>query len=477
MPITKNEEPVPVRRVKEGSKPSSTGSAVTSNRPIVTLVAVTLVFFVITLDAVIVNVALPSIRREFGGGIGGLQWIIDGYTLMFAALLLTCGSVTDRIGAKRVLAWGMVLFVLASVACGVAPSMTALVAARFVQGSAAAAMMPSSMALLNHANPDPVRRTRAVAIWAMGGAVASSAGPVLGGMLTMIDWRLIFYVNVPVGAAAMVLIARTAVTGTHRVPIDWWGQITAILAMAGLTFGVIEAGESGFAAPQVVISLVVAALASVAFLVTEYRAAHPMVPPDLFRSRNAAVSVLIGFAFMVGYYGLPFVMSLDLQEERGLTSLGTGLVFLPMMLIGLTLTPFTPRIGQRFGPKTLIVVGLLTMTAGLIALAFLPDAPLWVVASLMLMAGLAGPFVSPPTTAILLDSVPARRGGVASGVFNTSRQIGGALAIAVFGLLLNAGTFSAGRAASLLTAAAVTLITVFAALLLRPRAHHSRNTA
>jgi DHA2 family methylenomycin A resistance protein-like MFS transporter len=335
-------------------------------------------------------------------------------------------------------------------------------------------MMPSSMALLNHAHPDPLRRTRAVAIWAMGGAIASSAGPVLGGLLTVIDWRLIFFVNVPVGVVALLLIARTAATSAHRVPIDWAGQVTGILAMAGLTFGVIEAGESGFAAPQVVAALVIAAISIVAFVVIQSRAAHPMVPPDLFRARNAALSVLIGFAFMVGYYGLPFVMSLDLQQERGLTALGTGIVFLPMMVTGLALTPFTPRIGQRLGAKTLIVGGLLAMTAGLIALAFLPEAPLWLIAALMGVAGLAGPLVSPPTTSILLESVPAHRGGVASGVFNTSRQIGGALAIAVFGLLLNAGTFATGLAVSLLTAAAVALLTAAAALLLRPRNHTSQ---
>jgi MFS family permease len=180
---------------------------------------------------------------------------------------------------------------------------------------------------------------------------------------------------------------------------------------------------------------------------------------------------MIGFAFMVGYYGLPFVMSLDLQQERGLSALGTGVVFLPMMLVGLALTPFTPRIGQRLGPKNLIVGGLLALTLGLTALAFLPDALLWLIAVLMVLAGLAGPFVMPPTTAILLDSVPAHRGGVASGVFNTSRQGGGALAVAVFGLLLNAGTFTTGLAASLLVAAALALLTALAALLLRPRNH------
>jgi MFS family permease len=151
-------------------------------------------FFVVTLDAVVVNVALPAIRRDFGGGITGLQWVVDGYTLMFAALLLWSGALSDRVGARRAFAAGLGLFVAASAACGLAPTLGALVVARFVQGSAAAVMMPASMALIGHAYPNPGRRARAVAVWAMGGALASSAGPVLGGVLTLVSWRLIFFI-------------------------------------------------------------------------------------------------------------------------------------------------------------------------------------------------------------------------------------------------------------------------------------------
>lgn len=263
-------------------------AACTPVRSKVSLIACTLVFFVITLDAVIVNVALPSIRTELGGGIGDLQWIVDGYTLMFAALLLSCGSLSDRIGAKRLLAAGMALFVLASIACGIAPGMGILIIARFVQGAAAAAMMPASMALLNHAYPVPKDRTRAVAIWAMGGAIASTSGPVLGGLLTMVSWRLIFFVNVPVGLLGLYLIFRSISTARHSAPVDWVGQITGILAMAGLTFGMIDAGEAGVAAPQVIVALLVAVAAAVAFRLFQRRARHPMVPADLFRNRNAA---------------------------------------------------------------------------------------------------------------------------------------------------------------------------------------------
>src|SRR6516164_4257029 len=185
-----------------------------------TLAAAMLGFFIIPLDAVVVNVALPSIRAGLGGGIIGLQWVVDGYTLMFAALLLSAGSVSDRFGARRAFGAGLVLFTLASAACGLAPAIAALVAARFAQGAGAAVMMPSSMALISQAHPDPARRARAVAVWAMGGAVASSSGPLLGGVLTLVSWRLIFVINVPAGAVTLLLLTRIQPTGHRPARLD-----------------------------------------------------------------------------------------------------------------------------------------------------------------------------------------------------------------------------------------------------------------
>ncbi len=428
-------------------------------------------FFVVTLDAVVVNVALPSIRGELGGGLTGLQWVVDGYTLMFAALLLSAGSLTDRFGARRVFGAGVAGFVLASVACGLAPGMGALVAARFVQGAAAAVMMPSSMALIGQAYPDPVKRARAVAIWALGGSVASSAGPVLGGVLTLVSWRLIFFINVPAGVVALVLLARTARSPHRPVPFDLAGQVTAVLAMGGLTYGAIEAGAAGFGSARVLTAFAVAAVALAVFLAVQARGAHPMVPLDLFRSRTVTVAVAVGFAFVVGYYGLPFLMSLYLQQVRGLSSLGTGVAFLPMMLIGLALTPLSARLAERFGARTLVVTGLAAMTAGMAVLAAVPAAPVWLLALLMVLVGLAGPLVMPPVTALLLNAVPGHRAGTASGVFNTSRQLGGALAVAVFGALLaTPAGFVSGLRISLLIAAAVALTAAALSLLLSPRA-------
>jgi MFS transporter, DHA2 family, methylenomycin A resistance protein len=424
-----------------------------------TLAAALLGFFVITFDAVVVNIALPSVRHDLGGGITGLQWIVDGYTLMFAALLLSAGALSDRLGARRAFTAGLAAFVAASAACGLAPALGVLVGARFAQGAAAAVMMPSSMALIRQAYPDPARRARAIALWAMGGAAASSSAPVLGGLLSLASWRLIFFVNLPVGAAAMILLARTSRSPHHRVPFDWAGQVTAVLAIGGLAYGAIEAGPAGFTAPRVVAALTVSVTALVAFVTIQARGAHPMVPPALFRHRTVPVAVAIGFAFIVGYYGLPFVMSLYLQEVRGLSPLAAGAAFLPMMLTGAALTPFIPRFTERAGARPLITAGLVLMTAGLVILALLPaSAPVWALAGLMVLTGLGGPLVMPPVTAVLLTSVPSTQAGTASGVFNASRQVGGALAVAVFGALLaDQATFMSGLRASLLIAGGTAL--------------------
>jgi len=440
------------------------------SRPGSALAAAVLGFFVITLDAVVVNVALPSIRRDLGGGITGLQWVVDGYTLTFAALLLSAGALSDRVGARRAFGAGLATFAVTSTACGLAPDLAALVVARFAQGAAAAVMMPASMALLGQAYPDPVRRARAVAVWAMGGAVASSSGPVAGGLLTLMSWRLIFFINLPAGAAALVLLARTWRSPRQLAPFDWTGQITAVLAMGGLAYGAIEAGAAGFAAPRVVGAFAVAAAALAVFVAAQARGAHPMVPLDLFRSGTVPVAVTVGFAFIVGYYGLPFVMSLYLQQLRGLSPLATGAAFVPMMLIGAALTPFSARLAEKLGARALITAGLVLMTAGLAVLgAVSSSAPVWALAVLMVLPGLAGPLVMPPVTGVLLNRVPPHRAGVASGVFNTSRQVGGALAVAVFGALLaQPGGFLPGLRASLLIAAGVTLAAAAVSRLLRP---------
>lgn len=217
------------------SADTTAGRPRTANGARWALAAALLGFFVMTLDALIVNVALPDIGRGFGGGMTGLQWVVDGYTLMFAALLLSAGSVTDRLGARQAFGAGLVVFTVASAACGFAPSLGVLLAARLVQGAGATVIMPASLALIREAFPDPARRARAISVWAMGGAVGAAAGPVLGGVLSQLSWRMIFFVNLPVGVLALFLLARTVRSPRQGdAPFDRTGQIAAVAAMGGL---------------------------------------------------------------------------------------------------------------------------------------------------------------------------------------------------------------------------------------------------
>src|SRR6195952_1761398 len=202
-------------------------------------------FFLITLDILIVNVALPNISRELGGGTAALQWVIDGYTLMFAALLLFAGNLSDRIGAKPALGYGTALFLLASTACALAPTTGALILARFVQGAAAAIMLPATMSLIREAFPDSRRRARALGIWAVGGAVAGAVGPLLGGLLTTGDWRLVFAINLPVCLGMLIGLRYIAQSPRRPASFDWAGQVLAMVTLSALIFGLIHGGAVG----------------------------------------------------------------------------------------------------------------------------------------------------------------------------------------------------------------------------------------
>ena len=428
-------------------------------------------FFVITLDAVVVNVALREISLDLGVTMTGLQWIVDGYTLLFASLLLSAGAFSDRMGASRAYVIGMSLFVATSLICGLAPSISVLIFARILQGAAAALMLPASMALIGENFADPAKRARAVGMWAMGGALASISGPVLGGLLALIDWRMIFYINLPVGVLALVLVMRVQRSEHRKVAIDWIGQVTAVVAMGALTYGAIEVGHAGIAAPQPLIAFVLSVIATGAFIASQHFGKHPILPLSLLRNRTLIVAIVVGFSYMVGYFGLPFVMNLYVQQERHLSSFEAGLMFVPMMVAGTILTPLIARFSERFGARKLIISGMILLAAGLAILPVLPvSAPIWVLATLMILIGLAGPLVIPTITALLLGDFDTARAGTVSGVFNTSRQIGGALAVAVFGSLLAASpSFHPGFITSLLLASAIALVAGAVAALLPRR--------
>jgi DHA2 family methylenomycin A resistance protein-like MFS transporter len=447
----------------------SSGEPRRSASPRLTLFLASLGFFLITLDILIVNVALTRIGDELGGGPTGQQWVVDGYTLMFAALLLSAGALSDRIGAKRALGLGIDLFLVASLACAAAPTVGALVAARVVQGTAAAAMLPASMALIREAFPDARERAHALGIWAVGGAVATAVGPLLGGLLTTIDWRLVFLINVPVCVVMLLLLRTVAPSATTSAPFDRAGQALSLVALGALMYGLIEGGAAGFTEPVVVTALVVAVVGVVAFLVVQSRSRHPMMPLELFRSREMRISLGVGFAFMVGNFGSVFVVSLYLQQHLGLSPLLAGLAFLPSAAFAVAGNIVSGRLSNSFGARLPVVAGLASMVAGLLALAATASSGSpWIVAGLLVLTGLGGSIAMPPVTSVVLASAPVERASTASAVFNTFRQIGGAVAIAVLGgLLAGASSFVPGLQLSLVVAAAVVAIAAVSAVFLR----------
>ncbi|MEV8628886.1 MFS transporter [Streptomyces sp. NBC_01268] len=420
------------------------------------LVAAMLGFALITLDTSVVNVALPAIGADLGAGMTGLQWVVDSYTLVFAALLLSSGALADRIGASRAYAVGVVGFTLASVACGLAPGLPALLVARTAQGAAAAVMLPASLALVREAYGDPVRRARAVSLWAAGATVAVALGPVVGGALTTAwSWRGIFFVNLPLGLVALALLTRVAGSARRPAPLDLPGQLTAMAALGGLTFAAIEGGTAGWWA------LGGAALAFAAFLVIETRRKHPMVPLGLFRDRTVAVAVTAGAANSVAFYGMVFVFSLFFQQVLGLDALGAGLMFLPMTGLLAGVNVLSAKVAARYGARLPVVVGQTVAVAGLLGLLTVDaDTSRAAQALLLVPLALGVGFSLPPLIAAMMEAVPAERAGTAAGLLNAIRQTAGALAIAVFGSLVAQGMTAALRSSLLISAVLLALATL-----------------
>jgi DHA2 family methylenomycin A resistance protein-like MFS transporter len=296
------------------------------------LLATSLGFAVVQLDVSVVNVAIQPIGADLGGSVAGLQWVVNAYTVAFAALILSAGALGDRVGARRVFAAGFAVFTLASAACGLAPTLPALIAARAVQGSGAAVLVPCSLSLLTHMYPDPAGRARAVGLWAAGAAAALSVGPLVGGLLTAaLGWRSVFFVNAPIGLAGILLTYRYAAetSRSRSRGVDLPGQLAAVVALVALAVAVVDGGRDGFGTAPVLLGFGLAGLAAGAFVLVEARRSSPMLPLGLFRSGTFSASTAIGLTMNVAFYGLIFLLSLYFQRARGWSVLATGLAFAP----------------------------------------------------------------------------------------------------------------------------------------------------
>ena len=431
------------------------------------IIAATSFGFVVTqLDVTIVNVALPRIASDLSVQVSGLQWVMDAYTLPFAVLMLSAGVLGDRFGSRRTYLLGLAIFAAASLACGLAPNVATLIAARAAQGAAAALLIPSSLALLNHAAAsDHSLRARAVSLWTAAGGVAIAAGPVTGGLLiASMGWRSIFLVNLPLCAIGIALTMRSVPSRDHsdtRHHLDPLGQLLAIVALTGLTWSVIEFRPLGIGHPLVIGASILAIAAGISFYFAEAKSSEPMLPMGLFHLPNFSPAVIFGTIMNLTFYGLIFVLSLYLQQARGYSALGTGLAYLPMMVTFIFANIASGMVGSRTGPRLPMILGAMIMLAGLAMLSRLGTSTPYVAMLfpfIILPAGMG--FAVPAMTAAVLSSVDRSRSGTASAVLNASRQTGGAIGVAVFGALVGTTPLQIVRGLQIASLSSVGLVLI-----------------
>ena len=439
--------------------------------PRLVLAAATAASFMLFLDTTVVNVASPRIGHDLGASVAGQQWVVDGYALPLAALLLTAGAVSDRRGARDAFLAGLAIFTLASLLCGLAPSLAVLVGARAFQGVGGALILPASLSLISHAFAPGAERSRALAIWgAVGGGVALSAGPVIGGLLTgAFGWRSVFLVNVPVGLVVLGLTARIGRGGAApgRRP-DVPGQIAGVVALTALTVLSIEGPNLGWLAPLPLAAGALFAAGAFAFVAIESRSAEPMLPLSLFRQREFTVSTIVGFAINFAFYGQLFFMSLFLQRRFGLSPAATGWRFVPEMVAAPVFTTLVSRFLPRVPPARALLGGVATCGVGLAAMALFGlrgdlavDVPLLV----LIGVGAGAPAF---LVAVMLNAVPTARSGLAAGALNTGRQVGGLLGVALLGAVVGHSPSDAGVRLALALGAGAMLLSAALTATLRP---------
>ncbi|HVV20403.1 MAG TPA: MFS transporter [Pseudonocardiaceae bacterium] len=393
-------------------------------------------YFLVLLDVTVVNVALPRIGTGLAAGVTGLQWVVDGYSLALAALLLASGTIGDRYGHKRVVLAGMLVFAVASLGCAVAPTAGVLIAARAVQGIGAALLLPGTLAIISRTYPERREQARAIGVWAGVGSVALPAGPLVGGLLVQgPGWRWVFAVNVPIvvvaGLVALRRVREDAGRGDRE--LDPPGTVLVVVGLAAATFTIIQAGHAGLGA-AVVVGAVVAVAAFGGLVAAERRAAQPLLPPDLFRRPAFVTANVVAGCMNLGSLGLLFLLTLFLQTVQHRPALLAGLAVLPLFLPLSLLAPVAGRLAGRVGPKPVMIAGLALAAAG-VGLLSTWDAgsPYVSLLPAMVCWGVGLGVLTPAVVSAAIAAAPADRSGLASGVNNTARQAGGAIGIAAYG--------------------------------------------
>ncbi|AME28506.1 MULTISPECIES: MFS transporter [Burkholderiaceae] len=425
-------------------------------------------FFMIVLDTSIVNLALPKIGIEFKSDVTALEWLVDGYAMIFASFLLGAGALGDRLGVKGVFMTGIMLFTLASGLCGMAQTIGILQIARAIQGLAAALLLPNSLAALNQSFSDPVKRSKGIAIWASAGALGVAVGPILGGLLVeTLGWRSIFLVNLPVGALALWMTYRHVARG-ERDPsrsLDIRGQLCAIAALSCVTYTLISVRQIKNSSTETWALSIGCVILSAAFILIESRQNNPMLPLRLMRLRTVGPVALVGMLHNLSIYGLIFVLSLFFQRLHGLPPLRTGVLFIPLTLalaIGTRVGARILRTNEVFLP---IIWGHFMAGIGALLLAIIGQrATPGIMVFPLFAIGLGAGITTPAMSLSILDSVERHHGGLASGILNSARQVGGVVGVAVLGALLGSpATAKGARKAELLAGIVLLLASIVAA--------------
>lgn len=408
-----------------------------------TLIAMILASGVVFLDGTVVNVALPAIGRELAIGLSGLQWIVDGYALTLAALLIVGGSLGDHYGRKRMLVLGLIGFGIASVVCGLAPTALTLIVARMIQGVAGALLVPEGLAIISAVFTDGAERGQAIGAWTGWGGIATVIGPFLGGgLVDHASWRWVFFINVPLIVVTLLLVLRfVPETRDTEAPkrLDFIGAALIILGLGGISYGLIEGPNSGWASPLILTALIGGIIALGCFVVVEARVRNPMVPLGLFKVRNFSGANLVTLGVYAALGGAFFFVIIYVQNVLHYSALASGATLLPLSVMMLLFASRFGKLSGRYGPRRFMTAG--PMLAGVGMLLFLllkPGANYWIAlfpAAILLGLGLS--VTVAPLTSTAMGSVPSHNSGIASAINNVAARVAGLLAVAGLGVVVS----------------------------------------
>ncbi|RKN10501.1 MFS transporter [Streptomyces radicis] len=403
---------------------------------------------IVSLDVTALNVALPSLQRELGADVSGLQWTVDIYTVVLASFLLLSGSTADRVGRRRVFKTGLVLFVAGSLLCALAPSLGWLIAFRAFQAIGGSMLNPVAMSIITNTFRDPKELARAIGVWGGVVGISMALGPILGGALVAsFGWRAIFWLNLPIGLAALLLTARYVPEScaAHPRRLDVVGQLLVIVLLGSLTFGIIEGGHDGWGSPLLLICFGIAIAALACLLWYEPRRREPLLELRFFRSAPFSGAFAIALAAFAGLGGFLFLNTLYLQNERGLGAFDAGLHLLPMAAMTLVFAPLSGYLVSHVGPRLPVLLSGVAITAGGVLLTGLTeDTSLAYLFTAYVTFGIGFGLVNAPITNTAVTGMPRSRSGVAAGIASTGRQVGSALGVAVVGTVLATGSRDTG---------------------------------